>query len=308
MVMIPALLTSTSTRSAAANTRATSSGSVMSAWTPGRRVPRRLSSTAGSRSARTSVAPSAAKRRRCPCRSLLRRRSRRPSGSSKRGMRGLLLVACARHGGVPSGDAGVARAAAHAARRTRAGGRALERLLGPDARAAPGEVRGAERGQVGARARGATARPLVSACSCISVRLAVAPPSASSVCTGRSRRRSRRRRPRPGRRSTPARRGRAGAAPVAKRQAGDQADRRVVPPRRAEAAEGRHEVHAVAASAAASSASAAGVRAEQVRQPAQRGAAGADVALDRVRRAGSSSQATVRHRPSPAPSPGRRGP
>ena len=187
MVMIPALLTRTSTRSAAAEHR----GHVLGVGDVGLhadaaellRRPCRHRARCDRRARRAR--PRRRSGRRCPCRSRRRRRSRRRSCPSKRDMGGDLLVTGAGDGGVPRGDPVAARGG-------RLGGlvelaRAVERLelrLAPEARA---------RGRPGARPRARTAprrasartaRPPVSAWSCISVRLAVGPPSASSVCTG----------------------------------------------------------------------------------------------------------------------------
>src|SRR3954451_15885558 len=103
------------------------------------------STTASLRSARTTRAPSAAKRAPIPWPMPPPAPVTTTVRPSKRDMRGLLLVTCARDGRVPGGDA-------RAARRRRLLrhvelARAVERFqlrLRPEPRDAPGEVRDAE--------------------------------------------------------------------------------------------------------------------------------------------------------------------
>ena len=163
---------------------------------------------------------------------------------SKRDMCGLLLMTGARHGGVPGGDAGAARVRRLA--RFVELARAVERFQlrpasrAPATRPARCATPSADSSAVSERA---TARPLVSACSCISVRLAVGPPSTSSVSTGGVDRGD-------GVLDLEGDRLQRGAGELrharGEGQAADEPDRLVVPPRRGEAAEGGDEVDAAA--------------------------------------------------------------
>src|SRR3954462_3309344 len=150
IVMIPALLTSTSTRSAAWKSLATSAGTVMSAWTPTACSSSAAWWTASLRSASTSRAPSAAKRDAMPLPMPPPAPVMTTVRPSKRDMGVLLLQPCARHGGVPGADARMPglRGLLGLVELTRPVER-LERAVRPDPGHPAREMRDAERGELG---------------------------------------------------------------------------------------------------------------------------------------------------------------